>query len=123
NAKGFGNALVCDMLGNVAETATSNIFLVKDGVAQTPAPNGTFLNGVTRQRVIALLRAAGTTVLEMPLRYEDFLAADEIFSSGNYSKVVPVIRIDDRDLQPGPVFRKARQLYWDFAHSRLAKAA
>jgi branched-chain amino acid aminotransferase len=123
NAKGFGNALVCDMLGNVAETATSNIFLVKDGIVRTPAPNGTFLNGVTRQRVIALLRVAGVTVQETTLRYEDFLEADEIFSSGNYSKVVPVIRIDDRDLQPGSVFRKARELYWDFAHSRLAKAA
>ena len=123
NAKGFGNALVCDMLGNVAETATSNIFLAKDGVVRTPAPNGTFLNGVTRQRVIALLRAAGVTVEETTLRYEDFLESDEIFSSGNYSKVVPVIRIDDRDLQPGPMFRKARELYWDFAHSRLAQAA
>jgi branched-chain amino acid aminotransferase len=123
NGKGFGNALVCDMLGNVAETATSNIFMVKDGVVQTPAPNGTFLNGVTRQRVIALLCAAGVTVVETTLRYEDFREADEIFSSGNYSKVVPVIRIDDRDLQPGPIFRKARELYWDFAHSRLAKAA
>jgi branched-chain amino acid aminotransferase len=73
--------------------------------------------------VIALLRVAGVTVQETTLRYEDFLEADEIFSSGNYSKVVPVIRIDDRDLQPGSVFRKARELYWDFAHSRLAKAA
>ena len=118
NAKGFGNALVCDMLGNVAETATSNIFLAKDGVVRTPAPNGTFLNGITRQRVITLLRDAGVATEEATLRYEDFLTADEIFASGNYSKVVPVIRIDDRDLQPGPMFRKARELYWDFAHSR-----
>ena len=118
NAKGFGNALVCDMLGNVAETATSNIFLAKDGVVRTPAPNGTFLNGITRQRVITLLRDAGVATEEATLRYEDFLTADEVFASGNYSKVVPVIRIDDRDLQPGPMFRKARELYWDFAHSR-----
>ena len=118
NAKGFGNALVCDMLGNVAETATSNIFLAKDGVVRTPAPNGTFLNGITRQRVITLLRDAGVATEEATLRYEDFLTADEVFASGNYSKVVPVIRIDDRDLQPGPMFRKARELYWAFAHSR-----
>ena len=116
-ARGFDNALVCDMLGNVAETATSNIFLVRDGTVQTPAPNGTFLNGITRQRVIALLRGAGLPVLESTLRYEDFEEADEIFSSGNYSKVVPVIRIGERDLQPGPVYRRARELYWDFAHS------
>ena len=122
-AKGFDNALVCDMLGNVAETATSNIFLAKDGVVRTPAANGTFLNGITRQRVIGLLRASGAAVEEATLRYEDFAQADEIFSSGNYSKVVPAIRIDERSLQPGPVFRKARELYWDFAHSRAAEAA
>jgi branched-chain amino acid aminotransferase len=119
-ARGFDNALVCDMLGNVAETATSNVFLVKDGTVQTPAANGTFLNGITRQRVVALLRAAGLTVLESTLRYEDFEEADEIFSSGNYSKVVPVIRIGERDLQPGPVYRRARELYWEFAHSGRA---
>lgn len=114
-AAGFDNALVLDMLGNVAETATANVFMVKDGVVKTPIPNGTFLNGITRQRVIGLLRADGVPVEEATLRYEDFLAADEIFMSGNYSKITPVGRIDDRTLQPGPVARKARELYWDFA--------
>jgi len=112
---GFDNALVLDMLGNVAETTTSNVFMVKDGVVRTPAINGTFLNGITRQRTIALLREAGYTVEETTLRYADFEAADEIFSSGNYSKVMPITRIDERVLQPGPVSRKARELYMDFA--------
>ena len=43
--------------------------------------------------------------------------ADEIFSTGNASKVLPVTRIGDRSLQPGPFYRKARELYWEFAHS------
>ncbi|HEY8382795.1 MAG TPA: branched-chain amino acid aminotransferase [Microvirga sp.] len=118
--KGFDNALVCDALGNVAETGTSNVFMAKDGVVHTPAPNGTFLNGITRQRVIQLLKDDGVPVMESTLRYEDFESADEIFISGNYSKVMPVLRIDGRDLQPGPFYRKARQLYWDFAHSKVA---
>ena len=116
-AAGFDNALVLDMVGNVAETATANIFLAKDGVVRTPVPNGTFLNGITRQRVISLLRADGMTVEEKSLSYSDFQQADEIFTSGNYSKVMPVTRIDEHVLQPGPVFRKARELYMDFAHS------
>jgi branched-chain amino acid aminotransferase len=116
-AQGFGNCVVCDMLGNVAELATANIFMGKDGVVFTPVPNGTFLNGITRQRVISLLRADGVTVMETTLSYRDFETADEIFSTGNYSKVVPVVRIDDRSLQPGPLYRRARELYWDFAHS------
>lgn len=119
-AKGFDNALVCDALGNVAETGTANVFMAKDGVVLTPVPNGTFLNGITRQRVIQLLRDDGVPVVETTLRYEDFANADEIFTSGNYSKVMPVLRIDERDLQPGPFYRKARQLYWDFAHSTAA---
>jgi branched-subunit amino acid aminotransferase/4-amino-4-deoxychorismate lyase len=72
---------------------------------------------ITRQRVIKLLREAGVSVIETALSYRDVQNADEIFSSGNYSKVMPVIRIDERSLQPGPLYRKARELYWDYAHA------
>jgi branched-chain amino acid aminotransferase len=116
--RGFDNCILLDMLGHVAELANANIFMVKDGVAYTPAPNGAFLNGITRRRTIALLREAGTTVVETTLKMKDFLDADEIFSCGNFQKVAPVVRIEDRTLQQGPVYRKARQLYWDYAHSR-----
>jgi branched-chain amino acid aminotransferase len=115
--RGFDNCLTCDALGNVAELASANIFMVKDGVVLTPVANGTFLAGITRARVIALLRQSGATVVEKTLRYEDFAAADEIFSTGNYTKVSPVIRIDERQLQPGPFYRRARDLYWEFAHA------
>ena len=115
--RGFDNCLLCDMLGNVAELGTANIFMVKDGVVYTPEANGTFLAGITRARVIALLREAGVTVVEKALHYSDFQIADEIFSSGNYTKVSPITRIDERMLQPGPLYRKARELYWQFAHA------
>ena len=117
-SRGFDNCLLLDMLGNVAELANANVFMVKDGVAFTPAPNGTFLNGITRRRTIALLREAGTEVAETTLKMQDFLEADEIFSCGNFQKVAPVVRVEDRALQQGPVYRKARELYWDYAHGR-----
>jgi len=116
-ARGFDNCLMCDMLGNVAELGTANVFMAKDGAVRTPTPNGTFLNGITRQRVIKLLRDAGVTVVEQTLTYADFQNADEIFSSGNFSKVSPITRIDERSLQPGPFYRKARELYWAYAHA------
>ena len=120
-ARGFTNCLMLDMLGNVAEFGNANVFMAKDGVVYTPVANGTFLNGITRQRVIELLRRDGATVVETTLRYADFANADEIFSSGNFAKVVPVIRIDDRQLKPGPFYSRARKLYWEFAHAvRLA---
>lgn len=116
-SRGFDNCLLCDMLGNVAELATANIFMAKDGVVFTPDANGTFLAGITRMRVIKLLREAGAEVVETALHYSDFQSADEIFSTGNYTKVSPVTRIDQRELQPGPFYRKARELYWEFAHA------
>ena len=121
-ARGFDNAIVCDVLGNVAELATSNIFMAKNGVVYTPIPNGTFLAGITRQRVIGLLREAGISVVEKVMTYQEFEAADEIFASGNYSKVVPVTRIESRSLPFGPIYTKARELYWAFAHSTPALA-
>jgi branched-chain amino acid aminotransferase len=116
-AKGFHNALVCDTLGNVAELATSNVFMVRDGEVLTPVPNGTFLDGITRQRVITLLREAGIPVRETTLTVDDFRKADEIFSTGNMSKVVPIVGFDDRSFAPGPITKKARSLYWEWAHA------
>jgi branched-chain amino acid aminotransferase len=121
HARGFDNCVLCDALGNVAELAIANIFLSKDGVVFTPAPNGTFLDGITRRRVIGLLRNAGTEVVETSLRYHDFEAADEIFSTGNLHKVQPITRIDDRAIQPGRFYRQARELYWAFAHAGQAR--
>lgn len=116
-SRGFDNCIVRDVAGNVAELANSNIFTAKDGVVFTPIPNGTFLAGITRKRMIGLLREAGVQVVETVMRYADFETADEIFSTGNASKVLPITRIDDHSLQPGPLYRKARELYWEFAHS------
>lgn len=114
-AKGFGNALVADAMGNVAETATANVFMVKDGVVFTPIANGTFLAGITRARHIANLRADGIEVREAVLGFEDFEGADEVFLSGNMSKVTPVTAFDDTTYQVGPLTRRARALYWDWA--------
>jgi branched-chain amino acid aminotransferase len=116
HGRGFDNCLLRDMLGHIAELGTANVLMAKDGKVYTPAANGTFLNGITRQRIIALLREDGVTVVEASLSYADFTGADEIFSSGNYSKLSPITRIDDRALQPGPFYRRARELYWAFAH-------
>ncbi|MCB1389219.1 MAG: branched-chain amino acid aminotransferase, partial [Rhodobacteraceae bacterium] len=117
NAKGFDNALVLDSQGNVAESATANAFMVKDGEVFTPIANGTFLSGITRARHIANLRADGVTVHEAVLTLDDFRGADEVFLSGNMSKVTPVRAFDDVRYQVGPVTRRTRQLYWDWAAS------
>ncbi|MBT5109198.1 MAG: branched-chain amino acid aminotransferase [Rhodospirillaceae bacterium] len=115
-ARGFKNAVMRDPVGNVAEFATANLFLAKDGVVHTPTPNGTFLNGITRQRIISLYREKGVTVAERTVTVDDVYEADELFCTGNQPKVLPVIRYEDRDLQPGPLYKLARELYWEYAH-------
>jgi len=114
--EGFENVVMLDPLGNVAELATANLFYAKDGAVHTPVPNGCFLNGITRQRCIKLLSDAGIEVHERTLSYGEFLAADEVFSTGNYGKVLPLTRLDDRDFQPGPLYAKCRELYWSWSH-------
>lgn len=115
--KGFGNALVADAMGNVAETATANVFMVKDGEVFTPIANGTFLAGITRARHMSNLRADGLNLHETVLSFEDFHEADEVFLSGNMSKITPVTAFDDTSYQVGPITRRARELYWDWAAS------
>jgi len=116
-AKGFDNALVADALGNVAETATANVFAVKDGEVFTPVANGTFLAGITRARHIANLRQDGVRVHETVMSFQDFHDADEVFLSGNMMKVTPVTAFDDTSYQVGPVTRRVLEMYWDWAAS------
>jgi branched-chain amino acid aminotransferase len=116
-AKGFANALVADAMGNVAESATANIFMVRDGEVFTPVANGTFLAGITRARHIANLRADGVAVHETVLTFDDFRKADEVFMSGNMNKVTPVAAFEDTRYRIGPMTRRVRELYWDWARS------
>ncbi len=115
--KGFDTGVVLDPDGNVAEFAYANLFMVKDGEVHTPAINGTFLNGITRQRVIQLLKDDGVTVHERTIAFAELEQSDEVFGTGNYYKVAPCTRLEDRSLQPGPLYTKARALYFAFAEA------
>ncbi len=123
-SKGFGNALVADAMGNVAESATANVFMVKDGEVFTPIPNGTFLAGITRARHMENMRADGIKVHERVLGFEEFHAADEVFLSGNMMKVTPIRAFDDTEYKVGgsgnPVTQRVREMYWDWAASQKA---
>jgi branched-chain amino acid aminotransferase len=117
-ARGCDSAITFDANSNVAELATANLWIARGGIAMTPVCNGTFLNGITRQRVLQLLRDAGTEAVEVTLTRQDVLDADEVFSTGNYGKVLPITRVEDRHYQMGHVYQKARELYFEFARSQ-----
>lgn len=114
-AKGFDTGVGMDPNGNVAEFSMANLFFAKDGAVITPMPNGTFLNGVTRRRMINLLRGDGAQVIERTVTWADLESADEIFATGNYAKITPCARLEDRQMQPGPVYTRARKLYFQYA--------
>ncbi|MYN44506.1 branched-chain amino acid aminotransferase [Pseudoduganella sp. FT93W] len=114
--RGFDTAVVCDSLGNVAEFASANLFFVAaDGKLVTPVANGTFLSGITRARVIALLAQEGIVVEERTVRPEELETAQEIFNTGNYGKVSPCTRYENRPLPIGPMAALAHARYMAFA--------
>jgi branched-chain amino acid aminotransferase len=116
--KGFANALVADAMGNVAESATANVFIVRDGVVFTPIANGTFLAGITRSRHIQNLRADGVEVVEKIVSFDEVHAADEVFLTGNFNKVSRVTKFDDTAYRTHAMATRARGLYWDWAGSQ-----
>lgn len=117
--RGFDNAVVCDGEGNVAEFATANLFFVTpEGKVVTPVPNGTFLSGITRARVIELLAKEGIVVEQRSVRPEELLTAVEIFNTGNYDKVTPCVRYESRSLPAGPIATLARDRYMAFSETQ-----
>lgn len=117
NERGFEAGVTLDPIGNVAEFSYANLFMAQDGAVHTPAHNGTFLNGITRQRVIQLLRDDGIEVVERTIKPAELNQADELFASGNYAKVMPCVRFEDHKMQPGPVYGRARELYFRFTET------
>jgi branched-chain amino acid aminotransferase len=109
-AKGFGDALMLDYRGYLAETTGANLFLVIDGEIHTPTPD-CFLNGITRRTVMDLARKRGVPVTERHIKPEELRDAQEVFVTGTAAEVTPVRAIDDLSYQVGPV---TRQLMDDF---------
>ena len=99
-AKGCSDAMMFDYRGYVAEATGANIFFVKDGEVHTPLPDA-FLNGITRQTVIGMLRDKGITVHErhiMPAELEGF---QQCWLTGTAAEVTPVGQIGDYNFEVG----------------------
>lgn len=109
-AKGFGDALMLDYRGYIAETTGANIFLVMDGVIHTPLPD-CFLDGITRRSVIDLAKARGIEVIERHIKPEELANVQEIFVTGTAAEVTPVREIDGTLYQQGQI---TNQLLKDF---------
>jgi branched-chain amino acid aminotransferase len=115
---GYTDAFMLDHEGFIAESTGANIFLMRDGVIHTPIADR-FLNGITRQTIIALAKDMGLTVEERRIKPEELDSFDEIFLTGSAAEVTAVGKIDDKTFTVGPTTRKLRDAYEDLVNGRI----
>ena len=101
---GYEDALLLDWRGLVAEATGANIFFVKNGEIHTPTAD-VFLNGITRQTVIALAKARGIKVIERQIKPEEMADFQECFITGTAAEVTPVSEIGPYTFTPAEVCR------------------
>ena len=99
-AKGCSDAMMFDYRGYVAEATGANIFFVKDGEVHTPKPD-CFLNGLTRQTVVGMLRDKGVTVHERHIMPEELESFQQCWLTGTAAEVTPVGQIGDYNFEVG----------------------
>jgi len=106
---GCVEALMLNHKGEVAECTGDNVFIVRGGRLLTPPPDAGILEGITRNAVLDLTRAAGIDCREATLVRHDLYTADECFLTGTAAEVIPVVEIDGRRIGsgvPGPVTKR-----------------
>lgn len=107
---GFNDALMFDWRGQIAEATGANIFFVRDGVIHTPTPD-CFLNGLTRQTVIKLARAAGVEVVERAIFPNELATFDEAFLTGSAAEITPIREIAGLAYKPGAMCEQVIEAY------------
>jgi len=107
---GCVEALMLNHKGEVAECTGDNIFIVKNGCLLTPPKDAGILEGITRNAVIELAKIAGIPTEETSLTRHDIFVADECFLTGSAAEVIPVVKIDSREIGDGQVGPITKQL-------------
>ena len=109
-ARGCSDAMMMDYRGYVAEATGANIFFVKDGAVHTPTPDA-FLNGITRQTVIEMLREKGITVIERHILPDELEGFEQCWLTGTAAEVTPVGQIGDFMFEVGALTRDIAESY------------
>ena len=107
-------ALMLNHKGEVAECTGDNIFIIRKGAIHTPPIDAGILEGITRDAVIELTRAAGIAIFERSMDRHDVYTADECFLTGTAAEVIPVVECDGRSIgdgKPGPITNDLRKRF------------
>jgi branched-chain amino acid aminotransferase len=111
---GCAEALMLNHKGEIAECSGDNVFLVRHGKLLTPSIESGILEGITRNTVIDLAKAAKIPVIEQPLTRHDLYVSDECFLTGSAAEIIPVTKCDARVIgtgKPGPVTKQLREAF------------
>ncbi len=119
---GYQDALMLDYRGYLAEATGANLFLVMNGEIHTPLAD-CFLNGITRQTVIALARSNGIVVHERHITPEELANVQEVFLTGTAAEITPVGEIAGQKFTVGPVTKTLMQAYSDLVRGKAKHAA
>jgi len=111
---GFMEALLLNDEGYVAECTGDNFFIVDKGTLVTPPVSSGSLGGITRGAVIDAAKEVGIPFLEKTLTRYDVWVSDEMFLTGTAAELIPVTKVDDRDIgdgKPGPVTDRLLEIF------------
>jgi branched-chain amino acid aminotransferase len=118
--RGAFEGIMRNYRGELSECTTSNLFIVRDGVALTPPLDAGLLPGITREFLFEIGAEVGVTVREQSLRDEDLFAADEAFLTSTTREAVPIVEVDGRSIgtgRPGPITRQLLDGFRRRAHA------
>lgn len=111
---GVFEAIMLNHKGEVAECTGDNLFIMKKGLLKTTPTDSGILEGVTRNVVLDLAKAAGVPTLECTLTRHDVYVADECFLTGSAAEIIGVTKVDGRLIgsgKPGPVTKMLRERF------------
>jgi branched-chain amino acid aminotransferase len=121
---GYEEAILLDDLGHVCEGSGENVFVIRDGVINTPSRAASILDGISRRSCIQIARDLGYEVVERDIARAELALADEVFLTGTAAELTPLREIDDIEIgPPGPITRQIQQAFDDALHGRSPQYA
>ena len=109
-AKGCSDSLMMDYRGYVAEATGANVFFLRDGKVHTPLPD-CFLNGITRQTIIGLVKKMGIEVHERHIEMSELESFEQCWLTGTAAEVTPVGNIGEYSFEVGNFVRDLTSSY------------
>ncbi len=124
--RGYDDAIMMNVDGDVAEGSGANLFVVRDGTLITNDLNASIVSGITRGCVLELARDLQIPVVIRNLSLMDIELADELFFSGTAVEITPINEVDGRVVgpgKPGPITRRLQSTFYEAARGKLSQYA